>query len=198
MLSAPQAARLPTMSVSQMSTYSAFRARVNSFRTAVSLSLLAIVPMFGCHSDDEKPLHGAYTFDATGNFEGHFSGIATAQFTHPLSGAGYHYKIVLPLDMPRSKSPAAAGVFLIFVFAEKPRAGTISLKKEERVDMPRVSLGGRTDEPIAWSGLDGELRIERDPMGGVGLKGEFWADFVQNEGGPRTNRMHVTGRFDTK
>ncbi|MEP6730700.1 MAG: hypothetical protein ABJE10_08685 [bacterium] len=181
-----------------MSLYSELRARVNNSRTIVGLCLLTIVLMIGCNSDDKKPLHGAYTFDATGNFEGHFSGIASAQYTHPLSGAGYHYKIVMPLDIPRGKSPAATGFFLIFVLAEKPKAGTISLKKDERVSMPRVSFGGRADEPIAWSGVDGELRIERDPIGGDALKGEFWAKFVQNEGGPRTNTMQVRGSFDTK
>lgn len=171
-----------------------------SIPIVLGLGLVVFIAMIGNHffGFSKPALRGPYAFDATGDFEGHFSGMASADYTHPLSGAGYHYNIVLPLDLPPVESRRYYGLSLMFILAEKPATGTIILKETPNATTPRALLGGRTDRPISWVVKDGELRIERDPKGGPGLEGEFRATLVQLAGGPSTNTTQIKGRFDTR
>ncbi|MEO5813725.1 MAG: hypothetical protein ABIT20_00450 [Gemmatimonadaceae bacterium] len=168
---------------------------------ALGLNLLTVVSMFGCSSDKDS-LSGPYAFTATGDLVGTFSGIATAEYTHPLSGAGHYYNIVLPVTTELFDSVPNRGMWLQFIRDQKPGAGAFSLNNDKAAGAAQdqrfeVILAGRTDHrSIVWQGVDGELRIEKDEKKGS-LTGKFWAKFTKRDG-DSTKTMQVTGQFDAR
>jgi hypothetical protein len=92
----------------------------------------------------------------------------------------------------------------MFSFDTMPGTGVINLKADlhdVQTGVPRAvraRLAGNSNHGIfAWDAIDGELRIDADSKGGSGLRGEFSMTLVQTLGGPPTNTMRITGRFET-